>query len=90
VPGGQGGGLEHSPALHEEDRSTEGRPRGITLGALIEDALRTYFAATDRKVSRPFRLHTVRGRLVNPALDLDRTSALLTSDDAREYAKARR
>jgi hypothetical protein len=60
--------------------------RGITLGALMEDALRSYFAAVQQTEVRPFRLHTVRGRLVNPALDLDRTSALLALDDEQEFS----
>jgi hypothetical protein len=64
--------------------------RGITLGALIEDALRTYFAAVGRKQPRPFRLHTVRGRLVDSTLDLDRTSALVAREDEREFAKRKR
>jgi hypothetical protein len=61
--------------------------RGITLGALMEDALRSYFAAVQRAEVRPFKLHTVRGWLVNPALDLDRTSALLALDDEEQYSK---
>jgi len=32
--------------------------------------------------SVPFHLHTVKGILVHPELDLDRTSALITMDDA--------
>jgi hypothetical protein len=64
--------------------------RGITLGALMEDALRSYFAATQRAEVRPFRLHTVGGRLVNPALNLDCTSELLFLDDEEQYAERKR
>ena len=64
--------------------------RGITLGALLEDALRAYLATADRAGTRPFRLHTVRGRLVDPSLDLDRTSALLVLDDERGFPRRKR
>src|SRR5579884_3426504 len=47
--------------------------RGVTLTAIVADALRTYLIL--RRVSAPpFRLHTVGGRLAQPTLDLDRTS----------------
>ncbi|MBI4904350.1 MAG: antitoxin [Acidobacteria bacterium] len=62
--------------------------RGVTLGGIVEDALRVYFATTDAAVARPFRLHTVSGRLVNRNVDLDRTSALVTQDDEQAYSKA--
>ena len=61
--------------------------RGVTLGELFEDALRAYLAATETPSPSAFRLHTVRGRLINPHLDLDRTSALLLADDEATYDK---
>ena len=73
-----------------EDAKRHAVERGITLGALMEDALRSYFAAARQTEVRPFRLHTVRGWLVNPNLDLDRTSALLFLDDEEQYAKRKR
>ena len=33
-----------------------------------------------------FQLHTVRGKLVRPELDLDRTSSLIVTDDESEYS----
>ena len=63
--------------------------RGTTLSALIEDALRDHLAKAERPVPPPFRLHTVRGRLVNPQLDLDRTSALIELDDEAAYSNRR-
>jgi hypothetical protein len=64
--------------------------RGITLGGLIEDALRAYLANADREADRPFRLHTVKGRLVNRNLDLDRISTLIAADDEEAYKPRRR
>ena len=61
--------------------------RGVTLGELFEDALRAYLAATEKPSPAPFRLHTVRGRLANLNLDLDRTTALLLADDEAAYNK---
>jgi hypothetical protein len=55
--------------------------RGVTLSAFAEDALRAQLARKESAAAPPFRLHTVRGRLVLPDLDLDRTSALLALDD---------
>ena len=78
----------HDPLLDNAKRHAA--ERGITLGALMEDALRTYFAAVQRAEVRPFRLHTVRGRLVNPALDLDCTSGLLALDDEERFSKGKR
>ena len=62
--------------------------RGVTLGQLLEDALLLYLASTNEAAAQPFKLHTVRGRLVQPQLDLDRTSALLMADDESVYGKS--
>ena len=62
--------------------------RGVTLGQLLEDALVSYLARTDGATAQPFKLHTVRGELVQPHLDLDRTSALLVADDGSAYGKS--
>jgi hypothetical protein len=64
--------------------------RGVTLSALLEDALRIYTAQNPSGRSTPFRLHTVAGKLVNPELDLDRTSALDALDDELGFAARRR
>ena len=61
--------------------------RGVTVSVIIEDALRAHLAATKRSPVPPFRLHTVRGKLVNPDLDLDRTSALISMDDEMAYGR---
>jgi hypothetical protein len=55
--------------------------RGVTLSVLLEDALRSHLSRNRSPSASSFRLRTVRGRLVNPDLDLDRTSALITSED---------
>ncbi len=60
--------------------------RGVTLGELVEDAVRAYLSPTDTGAPPPFHLHTVRGTLVQPDLDLDRTSALLLADDGEAYS----
>jgi hypothetical protein len=61
--------------------------RGISLSVLVEDALRSHLARSSPSEPRPFRLHTVRGKLVNPDLDLDRTSGLITLDDETNFSK---
>jgi hypothetical protein len=55
------------------------------VSVVIEDALRSHLSESSLAKSTPFHLHTVRGKLVNPHLDLDRTSALLTMDDEDFY-----
>src|SRR4029453_2452660 len=64
--------------------------RGITLSGLLEDALRSYLAQKPSSPVTAFRLYTVRGRLVNPNLDLDRTSALLIADDEMDFSRGAR
>ena len=60
--------------------------RKITLSGLIEDALRSHLARPEGAAAPAFRLHTVRGKGVNPNLDLDRTSALVAEEDEVDYA----
>ncbi len=59
--------------------------RGVTLSVVVEDAVRAQLARKQSPAALPFRLHTVRGKLVQPNLDLDRTSALLAIDDETEF-----
>lgn len=59
--------------------------RGITLSELVEDALRSQLSQAEPSSPKPFQLHTVHGKLVNPKLDLDRTSSLVSMDDESEY-----
>lgn len=63
--------------------------KGVTLSVLLEDALREHLAGEPAKASRKFRLHTVRGRMVRPDLDLDRTSSLIIADDEAEFGSER-
>src|SRR5262245_8812405 len=63
--------------------------RGVTLSSLLEDALRGHLSAKRPTPVKAFRLYTVRGRLVQPDLDLDRTSALLVTDDESAYGRGR-
>jgi|HubBroStandDraft_4_1064222.scaffolds.fasta_scaffold501834_2 hypothetical protein len=65
--------LENAKQLAEQ--------RGITLSALLQDALQQLFSRKPATPAPPFHLYTVRGKLVNPNLDLDRTSALVAADD---------
>jgi hypothetical protein len=58
--------------------------RGVTVSTVIEDALRIHLREGEASAP-PFRLFTVRGRLVNPNLNLDRTSELITGDDQADY-----
>jgi hypothetical protein len=60
--------------------------RGVTVSVVVQDALRGYLVSRSAPANQKFQLHTVRGRLVRPELDLDRTSALLTLDDELDYS----
>ena len=62
--------------------------RGITLSELIEDVLRSQITEREQ-TPPPFRLRTVRGRLVDPSLDLDRSSALIALEDEADYFNRR-
>ena len=63
--------------------------RGVTLSAFVADALRYLMAAKDAPSPPPFQLHSVRGGLVRPDLDLDRTTELILRDDEEEFARKR-
>ena len=76
------------PLLHNaRKRAAE---RGVTLSVVVEDALRKDLAHDRVTPEKRFQLYTVRGRLVQPNLDLDRTSALLTADDEAEFGRGKR
>ena len=68
-----------------ENAKRRAAERHITLSGLIEDAVREHLARSEGPAPEVFRLHTVRGKLVNPRLDLDRTSALAAADDEADY-----
>jgi hypothetical protein len=58
--------------------------QGITLSAFLEDALRIRLAHKEPSSAPLFHLHTVSGKMVNPNMDLDRTSALeMLEEEAR-------
>jgi hypothetical protein len=59
--------------------------RRMTLSELLEDALRAHLAAPPRKKVRPFKLYTVKGELLDPRINLDRISSLITADDESFY-----
>lgn len=61
-----------------------------TLSVVIEDALRRQLARHPASRPQRFRLYTVRGKLVNPALNLDRTSELLEADDQAQFTSVTR
>jgi hypothetical protein len=58
--------------------------RHSTLSAVVEDALRKSLSQKETKAVARFHLHTVRGKLVQPRIDLDRTSTLVVADDEEE------
>ena len=60
----------------------------VTLSEVVQDALRSHLAKRSARGKAKFQLHTVRGRLVHPDLDLDRTSSLVTLDDESDYGEA--
>jgi hypothetical protein len=72
-----------------ENAKRRAAKRGVTLSTLVEDALRSHLTEAPPPAAGPFRLHTVRGKLVDPRLDLDRTSALVSADDEAEYRNRR-
>jgi len=76
------------PLLHNAKKRAA--DRGVTLSVIVEDALRKDLAHDRIAPEERFQLHTVRGRLVQPGLDLDRTSALLTADDEAEFGGGNR
>jgi Ribbon-helix-helix protein, copG family len=59
--------------------------RRTTLSALLEDALRRQLALHPPSSASRFRLHTVRGKLVNPNLDLDRNFQRDALDDQAQF-----
>ena len=59
--------------------------RRTTLSGLLEDALRYQLGLHTPSATSRFRLHTVRGKLVTPNLDLDRTSQADEMDDQARF-----
>ena len=63
--------------------------RGVTLSVIVADGLRYLLAAKPSSPPPAFQLHSVRGRLLHPDLNLDRTSELILRDDEEEFARRR-
>lgn len=59
--------------------------RGTTVSSVIEDALRLLLSHSTAAQTVPFKLHTVKGRLVEVNRNLDRISELITLDDESKY-----
>lgn len=70
-----------------EGAKEQAKARGVTLSEVVADALRAHLAEDEAPRSPEFHLYTVRGKLVNPAIDLDRTSALIATDDEGVYGR---
>jgi hypothetical protein len=68
-----------------ENAKQEAAHLGVTLSVVVQDALRSHLARRSAPGNGKFQLHTVRGRLVRPDLDLDRTSSLVTLDDESAF-----
>ncbi len=61
--------------------------RGITLGEFMEEAIKICLNVSEQKKDKPFNLITVKGQLVNPQINLDRTSEILTAEDESIFSK---
>jgi plasmid stability protein len=63
------------------------REKGLSVSALVRDAIRSLLAEPEAVAERPFRLVTfgVGGAL--PGVDLDRTSNLLAAEDEARYGE---
>jgi hypothetical protein len=68
-----------------ENAKEEAANLGVTLSVVVQDALRSHLARRSAASNCTFQLHTVRGKLVHPDLDLDRTSSLVTLDDESAF-----
>ena len=63
--------------------------RGTTVSAVIEDALRLLLSQASAAPIQPVKLHTVKGRPVDPNRNLDRISELIARDDEEDYQATR-
>ncbi len=68
-----------------ENTKQYAKQRGTTVSNVIEDALRLLLSQASAAPARPFKLHTVKGRLVDPNRNLNRISELLSQDDEGDY-----
>lgn len=70
-----------------ESAKEQAKARGVSLSEVVADALRGHLSEPLPSAVPEFRLHTVRGKLVNPDINLDRTSTLLTDEDETEFGR---
>ena len=75
------------PGLLLEDLKRSAAERGVTVSVVIEDAVRHHLSRTAAVKAPKFRLRAVRGKLVNPHINLKRTSGLIAEEDALQYGK---
>lgn len=62
--------------------------QGLSLSSYIEHLLRQSLTGKQtKKRNAPLKLLTVKGQMLNPDLNLDRTSEILTEDDQNTYKK---
>jgi hypothetical protein len=73
-----------SDALLENTKQYAER-RGTTVSNVVEDALRLLLSQASAAPAPPFKLHTVKGRLVDPKRNLDRISEVIALDDEEDY-----
>ena len=64
--------------------------RHTTLSDVVEDALRSHLASRQASEVPEFRLHTVKGTVVDPTIDLDRTSSILIAEDEEVFGAGKR
>lgn len=55
--------------------------KGITIGEVFERALKLFLKEENSEKKSSFKLITMKGELVNPDINLDRTSELLNEDE---------
>jgi hypothetical protein len=55
--------------------------KGITIGEVFERALKLFLKEENQEKAHSFKLITMKGELVNPDINLDRTSELLNEDE---------
>jgi len=60
--------------------------RGVTLSDVVEDALRIHLADPAPKKQSPVQAHVVTSEIVDPLLNLDRTSDLMAREDEEAFA----
>jgi plasmid stability protein len=63
------------------------REKGLSVSALVRDAIRTLLADSETDPGRPFRLVTFGAGGVLPGVDLERSSDLLAAEDVARYGE---